>query len=164
LAAFAYLCAMENNKKRKRVRVISEKEKKRKKELYAIRVAEHKKAMILLVKSEAQFIENITIDELKEDLPEIAHAITLLIAKKKIVGKVAFEDYCIIALIKKVSNQVRVTFLEKKIMEITGLKIKTVIGRLSKLRRMGIYKSEGKGLGKGSMNRYPIFQSDLFTF
>jgi hypothetical protein len=49
-------------------------------------------------------------------------------------------------------------------MEITGLKIKAVIGRLSKLRRMGIYISQGKGLGNGSMNRYPVFQSDLFAF
>jgi predicted ester cyclase len=152
------------NKEKNRVRVLSEKEKQRRRDMYNIRVAEHKKAAIMRIESETQFIENITLDELKEDLPKIAHEITLLIAKKKIVGKVDFEDYCIIALIKKVSNQVRVTFLEKKIMEITELKIKTVIGRLSKLRKMGIYKSEGKGLGNGSMNRYPIFQSDLFTF
>jgi hypothetical protein len=154
---------MKNKENNRRVRVLSEKDKQRKKERYEKSVAEHKKAIIMRIESETQFIENITLDELKEDLPKIAHEITLLIAQKKIVGKVDFADYWIIALIKKASNQVRVTFLEKKIMELTGLKIKAVVGRLSKLRRMGIYISQGKGLRNGSMNRYPVFQSDLFA-
>jgi CRP-like cAMP-binding protein len=115
----------------------------------------------LRIETETAFIEQITFDELRQDAPKIAYKILHLISAEKVQDLADLKDYCIIALIKKVSDRVRVTILRQKIGELTNLKKHAVIKRLEKLRVMGIYVSKGT---KGSGHRYPIFNEDLFTF